>query len=85
MGKVIFWILVVFAVLFLLRLYNFRQMQRKDKAEAKRADGDPASGTTPPPGENMVRCARCGIFLPRSEALLIGGSIRCRDRTCAHE
>ena len=38
----------------------------------------------PPParsiaGEDMVACARCGVNLPRSEALLEGGSFFCRD------
>ena len=78
MGKVVFWIVVVFAVLFLLRLYNAAQLSKKTKAKA---DAD-AKAASAPPGEQMVRCAHCGIFLPRSEALLIGGNVRCRDPAC---
>lgn len=77
MGKVVFWILVVFAVLFLLRLYNAAQLKKKADA---RKDAPPKKNTAA--GEQMVRCARCGIFLPRSEAQLIEGAIRCRDREC---
>jgi uncharacterized protein len=79
MGKIIFWIFVIFAALFLLRLYNVNQLRKKKEAQAE-AD---VKASTAPPGEQMVRCARCGIFLPRSEALLIGGAIRCRERECA--
>jgi uncharacterized protein len=27
----------------------------------------------------MLRCAHCGIHLPRSEALLVGGQVYCSD------
>ncbi len=72
MGKVIFWIVVVFAVLFCLRMYNVGQQKRRARRDA------------PPPGsgESMVRCTRCGIFLPRSEAQMVEGKIRCRDKDC---
>ena len=73
MGKVIFWIVIIFAVLTCLRLYNLGQQKRqarKDKAAPKRP-------------ESMVRCARCGVYLPRSEALLIGGTLRCHEKECA--
>lgn len=74
MGKFIFWMIVVFAVLFCLRMYNVAQQKKRE-----RRDAPPPSGS----GESMVRCANCGIFLPRSEALLIGGKVRCRDKGCA--
>ena len=73
MGKMIFWMVVVFAVLFCLRMYNV--------AQQKRRKGDAA----PPPAgaaEAMVRCTRCGIFLPRSEARLVDGNVRCHDKDC---
>jgi uncharacterized protein len=73
-GKVIFWMVIVFAVLFCLRLYNVAQQKRRQGRAAP-----PPAGT----GESMVRCTRCGIFLPRSEALLVDGKARCRDKDCA--
>jgi uncharacterized protein len=72
-GKVIFWLVIVFAVLFCLRMYNVAQQKRREGRDAP-----PPSGT----GEAMVRCTHCGIFLPRSEAQLIEGQIRCRDKEC---
>jgi uncharacterized protein len=73
-GKIIFWIIVVFAVLLCLRLYNVAQQKRARKSTARKE--------APKSGESMVRCARCGIYLPRSEAQLVGGEIRCRDPGC---
>jgi uncharacterized protein len=72
-GKVIFWMVIVFAVLFCLRMYNVAQQKRRKGSAAP-----PPAGT----GEAMVRCTRCGIFLPRSEALLVDGNVRCRDKDC---
>ena len=74
MGKVVFWITIVFAVLFCLRLYNAGQLKRRNRRDAP----PPAADT----GEAMVRCTRCGIYLPRSEAQLIEGKVRCRDQAC---
>jgi uncharacterized protein len=72
-GKVIFWMVIVFAVLFCLRMYNADQQKKRARRDAPPPDD---------PGEAMVRCTRCGIFLPRSEAQLVGGKIRCRDKEC---
>jgi uncharacterized protein len=74
MGKIILWIVVVFAVLFALRLVN--------AAKAKhRADLARRGGTTQ--AEPMVRCARCGVFLPRADALPAPGGFTCGDARCA--
>ena len=73
MGKVVFWIVVIFAVLMVLRLYNMSQQKRKTRK-------DEAAPKRP---EAMVRCARCGVYLPRSDALLIDGTLHCRDKECA--
>jgi uncharacterized protein len=73
MSKVIFWIVVVFAVLFGLRLLN--------TAKARRRDATPPA---PPAAETMVRCARCGVFLPRAEALPGPGGMTCADPDCAN-
>jgi len=77
-GKFIFWIVVVFAVLLCLRLYNAGQQKRA----SRKASGAEARAAGPKPAESMVRCTRCGIYLPRSEAQLVDGSVRCRDAGC---
>ena len=76
MGKLIFWIIVIFAVLLVLRMFNLRQQKKKHQAD--RAPGPSAAA-----GQPMVRCARCGVYLPRSDALLIDGTLRCHDKDCA--
>ena len=73
MGKIVFWIVVVFALLFGLRLVNAAKAKR-------RADLARRSGT--PPVESMVRCARCGVFLPQADATPVPGGFRCGDPVC---
>ena len=40
---------------------------------------DHGASETPPPadGEPMVRCAQCGVHLPRSESILTQGTYFC--------
>jgi len=56
MGKIIFWLVVIFAVLLVLRLVNV--------AKAKTRAGQPKAQPPTP----MVRCVECGIYLPKSDA-----------------
>jgi uncharacterized protein len=78
MGKILFWIAVIFAVLFVLRLYNAHKAKQRAEAarnaERKKAvlEGDP-----------MVRCARCGVFLPKAEATAVSTGYVCADPACA--
>ena len=74
MGKVIFWIVVVFAVLFGLRLLN--AAKAKHRADAARKKRDQAA-------QPMVRCVRCGVFLPSADAIPAPGGHGCRDPQCA--
>ncbi len=82
MGKIVFWLLVVFAALLVLRLVNAaKQRARADAArdkaqEAARRANAPADGT-------MVRCAKCGTFVPQTEALPApGGGFTCGEPGC---
>lgn len=77
MGKVIFWIVVIFAVLFGLRLFNASKAKRRSD-EARRAQD---AGRAPT--DTMVRCVRCGVFLPRAEARPVTGGHVCGDPGCA--
>ena len=77
MGKFIFWIVVVFVVLFGLRLLN----AGKDKRRAREAGEAAQKADTP--AEAMVRCGACGIFLPQSEARPVAGGYVCGDPGCA--
>jgi uncharacterized protein len=75
MAKILLWIVVIIAVLFGLRLLNV--------AKAKRA-ADPKGRESPPPAppETMVRCARCGVYLPRADAAPGPAGLTCGDPGC---
>ena len=77
MGRVIFWIVLIFAVLFGWRLFN--------AAKARRRGNRSQQGDTPntPTAEPMVRCARCGVYLPRADAKAVPDGFHCGDAKCA--
>jgi len=74
-GKLLFWIVLIILVLFVARLAGrmaaARQAGAPDAKKAKTGAGGPK------PLESMVRCAHCGIHLPRSEALQQNGQTWC--------
>jgi hypothetical protein len=76
-GKIIFWIVVVFVVLFGLRLMNAAKGNRRarDTVSGAKKSGAPA--------ETMVKCDNCGVFLPRGDARPVAGGYVCGDPGCA--
>lgn len=63
MSRLLFLLAVVAVVYWLLRSYR-KQLPKQDVAAAP---------------EEMVRCAQCGVHLPKSESILAGGSFYCSD------
>jgi hypothetical protein len=76
MGKVIFWIVVIFGLLLAVRLVNAAAAKRRNGSAKGSGGGD---GSANP----MVRCIRCGVFLPQSEATAVQGGHACADPGCA--
>ena len=74
MAKIIAWLILIFVVLFALRMIGLRQARSR-----RREGGGPAA----PAAEPMVRCVRCGVFLPRKEARAVGDGYACASGTCA--
>lgn len=72
MGKIVFWLVVVFAVLFVLRLVNASKARQRRDAGRGHA----------PAGMPMVQCRDCGVYLPKTEAMPAGGAFRCPEGTC---
>jgi len=75
-GKLIFWAIVILALLLVARLLA----RHHEKGTAPPRPGSlPRQGPAPSVDqpENMVRCAHCGIHMPRSEALLVNGETWC--------
>ena len=73
MGKIVVWIIVIFVILFALRMWN--AAKAKSRAGPRKA--------SPADGQAMVRCVRCGTFLPKPEATSTPEGYRCSDPGCA--
>lgn len=82
MGKLLFWIIVVIVALVAVRLlaiHNRNKTAADNSAAAtarKKTGSKSVSGADTAP-ETMVRCAHCGIHMPRSEAVLSAGDTWC--------
>ena len=64
MSRLLFLLAVIAVVFLLLRSFRKKaQLQQDEPAEA----------------EEMVRCAQCGVHLPKSESIMAGGKFFCSD------
>jgi uncharacterized protein len=63
MSRLLFLLAIVIVVYLLLRSYR-RQLPKQD---------------VPASAEEMVRCVKCGVHLPKSESILAGGNFYCSD------
>lgn len=75
MNKVLFWVVIILGALILVRMLA-RKAAGKGPAP-KVTPSQPASQAEDSPSESMVRCAHCGVHLPRSEATLLGDHSWC--------
>lgn len=77
MGKLLTWVILILLGLIVLRLIAHQNAQSKINArqpkQAPRRKMPPVAADN----ESMVRCAHCGIHLPRSEAVLVSGKTWC--------
>ncbi|HET7400676.1 MAG TPA: PP0621 family protein [Usitatibacter sp.] len=72
MGRVL--TLIILAVLVWWVFRSFMRAQVRDEAPRARS----------PEGEDMVKCARCGVNMPRSEAREDGGRLVCAANPHCH-
>jgi uncharacterized protein len=77
MGKIVLWIVIIFAILFVLRMLSVAKARR----DRQSANANARDSKTPGP---MVRCADCGVYLPRADALPSPKGFGCGDPNCAH-
>lgn len=75
MAKLILIFVIGLVIYWLIRSYG-RRLSRDQEQDQH---GKSRAGTETPGLENMVRCSRCGIHLPRSEGILAGGKIYCSE------
>jgi hypothetical protein len=76
MAKIVAWLVLIFVVLFALRMINARKARSRTRGAAGAAPAEI-------PAQPMVRCTRCGVFLPRSDASPVADGYTCADRECA--
>ncbi len=78
MGKVLFWVIVIIAGLLIARIlarqHEKGRIQEQQPKQAARKGAPPIAHP-----ESMVRCAHCGIHMPRSEAVFIAGKTWCTN------
>ena len=74
MGKIIFWLIVFFVVLLVLRLVNVASSRsaRSEGTGEKKKTTDTA----------MTRCVNCGVYLPRADAVDGPRGPLCGDPQC---
>lgn len=70
MSRILFFLLVAFAIYFALK-----GMARKERLREERSTRRAATGR----GEDMVTCSRCGVNVPRGESKEEAGRIVCAD------
>lgn len=73
MGRILFFILIGLLVWLIVR--GTARAAARQQAQAN------VRSTKP---EDMVRCARCGVNMPRSEAREEAGQMVCRDNPACH-
>ncbi|WP_158215249.1 PP0621 family protein [Candidimonas nitroreducens] len=73
MGKVLIWVLLILGGMLLARIMS--QNNARQQSRPRQAPPRPMPPVQAP--ETMVRCAHCGIHLPRSEAVLVQGKTWC--------
>ena len=70
MGRILFFVVLGVGLYVAFRIW--RAGQQRDGANR-------AAGSPPAAGEAMVRCDRCGLNVPRSEALAEGDRWYCSE------
>lgn len=65
MNRLLFIIVIIAVIYWWVKSTRKQQQNKQDEA--------------PPRAEDMVRCAQCGIHLPRSEGYLVGGKYYCSE------
>ena len=73
MGKLLLIVLALLVVYWVLKSYK-KKVERRSKAPGVKEE------------EDMVRCAQCGVHLPRSESLTTAERFYCSaDHARAHD
>jgi hypothetical protein len=73
--KLLLWVIVIAVALVALRLVNVAAAKRRN---ASAAGASPRSGR----GDDMVRCVRCGVYVPSADAKPGPEGLTCGEPVC---
>jgi uncharacterized protein len=73
MGKALFWVIIFIGSILAARLLAIQAAKKRGLPPQAPSNQNNVLGAS----EQMVRCAHCGVHLPRSEASLIAQNIWC--------
>ncbi len=83
MGKIIFALLTAAIAWVLFKGLTKKSSDDASRRDVPKPDGDKAKNLRAP--ERMVKCVRCGVFMPETESVTVEGQISCREpQVCAH-
>ncbi|GJL76263.1 PP0621 family protein [Nitrosomonas sp.] len=71
MGKLFFFLIIAVLVYWIIKT--------RTPEETEIPEDDTAENATPKSLEEMVRCAHCGVHLPRSESVTSQGAFFCSN------
>ena len=74
MGKIVFWLIVFFVGLLVVRLINVANSRSASRKSPKRDTGTKDTA--------MTRCVNCGVYLPRADAVESPRGPLCGDAQC---
>ena len=78
MGKLAFFLIIAVLVYWIIKTRSPEETQTPDENQAE--------NETPKSLEEMVRCAHCGVHLPRSESVTSQGEFFCcNDHRLEHK
>jgi hypothetical protein len=85
-GKFIFWIVAFFLALLALRMISVHKTRREtrelDEEQKKAVDGRSKNRDSTPASDTMVRCADCGVYLPKAESAMGKNGMVCGNAQC---
>ena len=73
--KYLLWIGIIVVMLLGLRMLNLAKAKRRSDAAGR-------GPSAPPPAETMIRCSRCGVYLPQKDATPGPAGPTCGEPAC---
>lgn len=82
LGKLVFFLIIAVLVYWLIKARSSEETENTNE----KTDESTESNTSPKALEEMVRCAHCGVHLPRSESVTSQGDFFCcNEHRIAHQ